>query len=647
MTASHPADQIAHAVAQLVKHDELHAVDRVLGEYLAGMPPAEWGTGYRIAAFRMLGKYGARLKMYGVRVAEIANPEREPFPVKVSQERIGIPARRVECSSNFFILHFPRDKQVYKAAVLLPNAQTRNGAVIVPPTLAAAEQVAEFARLHGFTIEPGFFARVAELEETAAEMARASRAGEANYDVQGLRMALRPYQQAGVQFGVEHAKGRVFLCDEMGLGKTAQALAIVKKMEAWPLLVICPASLKYNWQKEARNWLWEHAVVMPEYVGDEAPSVVIVNYDVLAKMMPYLKKRRWAAVILDESHYLKDGTTARAKNVRKLMRGVKVRIAITGTPVVNRISDLISQLSLIGRLNDLGGFWAFAERYCAAKKLRHGWDLSGRANAEELHERLRASCFVRRLKKHVLPELPPKIRATVPIALDNQEEYDRAHADIVEWLKEQAAAPGVEQIETWRENAELLKFEALKQIAVRGKMAQAKAWIANFLESGERLVVFAEHTEIVDELAAHFNCAKIYGATSARVRDEVVTLFQQGKLPVIVCNIKAAGVGLTLTAASNCAFIEQGWNPATMDQAEDRFHRFGQRRSVTCWYLMAARSGMGGKDTIDWTIHNIIQSKRGTINAAVDGEDDERSVKMGIGILREMAAAILQPALDL
>lgn len=238
----------------------------------------------------------------------------------------------------------------------------------------------------------------------------------------------------------------------MGLGKTPEALAIVQKMNAWPALVICPASLKYNWQKEAIAWVQGmEARVLPEAgvpieraVREGAPQLWIINYDVLEQNLKALKRVKWGAVVIDESHYLKSGRSKRTLAVLALMRkrSIRVRLLLTGTPAPNRIEEMIAQLKVLRRLDDLGGFWHFAERYCGAKKTKHGWDLSGRGSTEsvkELHERLRATCFVRRRKAEVLAELPPKQRVTVPILLDNAAEYIEAEADIVKWLGEQAA----------------------------------------------------------------------------------------------------------------------------------------------------------------------------------------------------------------
>ena len=701
-------DALTRAVAVLVEHEELHQVDSVLGRYLAALPA--WTPDQGRAAMRMVSKYVARLRGYGISAGDlqsvmggddglsgggngVAQTSVRPNGVWAQEA-----ARRVGVNCTAFTVRFPKDRDLIAAVQVLPASRwdPKAGVWRVPFNVAAAEQLFSFALTYGFALEPEVFAKVDEITGAAEEAAQASREEAAEYVVADVHKTLRPYQQAGVRYLVEVAKGRALLCDEMGLGKTVESLAAVRKLEAWPLLVICPASLKYNWQREAKDVLGVNAQVLPDAVLGSSTACVfrpvkkskafelvepneyntslvrgkmlIIHYDLLPVYLGFLKAVKWGAVIIDESHYIKEPNAVRTKAVRMIMRRVPVRFLLTGTPVVNQISDLLPQLSAIGKLDELGGFWHFAERYCEAKKKKvsgHGdnerfiWDMSGRANARELHERLRATCFLRRLKKNVLAELPPKVRATVPIVLDNFAEYRRAEGDVVQFLARRAAqdkeflagiahlpdakrfelieARHLSKVEQLADAEALVRFEALKQLAVKGKLAAAKDWIATFLESGEKLCVFAEHVDVVKGLAVHFKAPCIMGDTSPKARQVIVDRFQNdSECRLLVCNIKAGGVGLTLTAASNCAFLELPWTSMAVDQAEDRFHRFGQRRSVTCYYLM-------GKQTVDWQIYGIIRGKRELANAAVDGEGGEEVGQRNT--LRTLARDFLEPGM--
>ena len=321
------------------------------------------------------------------------------------------------------------------------------------------------------------------------------------------------------------------------------------------------------------------------------------------------------AVVLDESHYCKNAAAKRTQAVARLAASVPnegLVLALTGTPVMNRPPELISQLRIIGRLPDFGSGAQFGRRF-------KGIDAHMR-----LHWHLRSRCFVRRLKADVLPQLPAKTRTVVPVELDNEAEYRLAETDVIAWLRSRpldlkeldakiAAALRAER---------LVRLNALKLLAARGKLHAALAWIHDFCSSGERLVVFARHREVQRAVIERFpHALHILGEDSHAARDASVSAFQAADdsgNQLIVCSLEVAGQGLTLTQASNVAFLELDWTPAKHDQAEDRCHRIGQQDAVNAWYLLAA-------NTIDETMANLLERKRAIIGAVTDGreEDDE------------------------
>jgi SNF2 family DNA or RNA helicase len=289
-------------------------------------------------------------------------------------------------------------------------------------------------------------------------------------------------------------------------------------------------------------------------------------------------------------------------------------LALTGTPVMNRPAELISQLRILGRLGDFGSGAQFAKRF-------RGPDAHLR-----LHWHLRSRCFVRRLKADVLPQLPAKRRAIVPVELDNEPEYRLAERDLIAWLQSQPLDLGELQVRVAAAlRAErLVRLNALKLLAARGKLAAALAWMHDFCSSGERLVVFAHHREIQRAVLARFPAAlHILGEDSHAARDASLRAFQAPDGPgnqLIVCSIEVAGQGLTLTRSSNVVFLELDWTPAKHDQAEDRCHRIGQEDSVNASYILAA-------GTIDETISTLLERKRAVIGAVTDGrEEDEEGV---------------------
>jgi SWI/SNF-related matrix-associated actin-dependent regulator 1 of chromatin subfamily A len=223
--------------------------------------------------------------------------------------------------------------------------------------------------------------------------------------------------------------------------------------------------------------------------------------------------------------------------------------------------------------------------------------------------------MIRRLKKDVLQELPDKIYSFVPLELDNENEYLEAEKDFIAWIRKEKGDEAANRIKTAEA---LVKVEGLKQLSVKGKLKQSIEWIKDFLESGEKLVVFCTHRFVVDALMNEFKDAvKVDGGLSANQKQEAVDAFQDGDTKLFVGNIQAAGIGLTLTASSNVVFLELDWSPSKHDQASDRCHRIGQKDAVNIYYLLA-------KDTIEERIAKILDEKRILIDAVLDGKETEQ-----------------------
>jgi SNF2 family DNA or RNA helicase len=395
--------------------------------------------------------------------------------------------------------------------------------------------------------------------------------------------------------------------------------------------VVCPASLKLNWQRELEQWLPGRTTEVLEGTDASAsPSradVTVVNYDIVAARLDGLRELAPRALVLDESHYCKNAAAKRSQAVGRLAAAVPqdgLVLALTGTPVMNRPPELISQLRILGRLSDFGSGAQFSQRF-------RGPDAHLR-----LHWHLRARCFARRLKADVLPQLPAKTRGVVPVELDNEPEYRLAEQDVVAWLQSQPLDLRVldAKVAAAMRAERLVRLNALKLLAARGKLHAALAWIHDFCSSGERLVVFARHREIQRAVLDRFPTAlHILGDDAHAARDASVRAFQSGDSTdnqLIVCSMEVAGQGLTLTQSSNVAFLELDWTPAKHDQAEDRCHRIGQHDAVNAWYLLAA-------DTIDETIAGLLERKRAVIGAVTDGREqtDEGIVD---ALVRELRA---------
>ncbi len=510
------------------------------------------------------------------------------------------------------------------------HEHTRLPALRVDPF--CVPELDRFLAAHDIWVTPEALVPLQEVREQhahAAGLVRLSAAIESTLEVPGLGGELKPFQRAGVSYLL--AQRRAFLSDEQGLGKTIEALATLEADGAYPAVLVCPASLKLNWLREVERWLPHRSAQSLIGTGARAGPLVaadltIVNYDILAARLAQLRSLAPRALVLDESHYCKNAAAKRTQAVRQLAAAVPrdgLVLALTGTPVMNRPAELISQLRILGRLEDFGSGVQFGQRF-------RGTDAHLR-----LHWHLRARCFVRRLKADVLPQLPPKTRAVVPVELDNEAEYRLAERDVVAWLQSQpldlreldakvAAALRAER---------LVRLNALKLLAARGKLHAALAWIHDFLSSGERLVVFAHHREIQRALRERFPGAlHILGEDTHAARDTALRAFQESDgagNQLIVCSIEVAGQGITLTRSSNVAFLELDWTPAKHDQAEDRCHRIGQQDAVNATYLLAA-------GTIDETIATLLERKRAVIGAVTDGlpEDEEAVVDALVRELR-------------
>lgn len=482
---------------------------------------------------------------------------------------------------------------------------------------------------------PDVVRRLADEARFADELERLSASSEGHAVVDGLTGSLRPFQGAAVEYALRAR--RAFFADEPGLGKTIQALASLEASASFPAVVVCPASLRLNWLRECERWLPERTARIVDSNG-AAPraDVRILSYNALHEFVDGLVAKPPTALVLDESHFCKNGSARRTQAALEVARSLDADamvLLLTGTPVINTPNELGPQLELLGRAEAVSG-----NAGDPRTSLR-------RLGPQVLNRRLRRTCFVRRRKSDVLAQLPAKQRVVVPLTIDNRDEYSAVQDDVVRWVRSHAEADarfeaaladlpaderqqairarGREAEQRARRAEALVRVNKLALVAARGKLAGALEWIGGFVE-GEKLVVFTRHLEIGDRLRAEFpDAALATGRLGPQQRDAELARFQEDpSCRLVICSIDAAGVGVTLTAASNVAFVEMAWTSAAHDQAEDRLHRIGQRSSVTAWYLLAAK-------TIDERLAAAVERKRSLARGAIDGLADEGSESLG------------------
>lgn len=527
----------------------------------------------------------------------------------------------VRSRHNGFEIDFPYDRTMIEQVQEIPGAH-RTGAHTWAVPRNASVEVLSFVKHNGAVIERSAEMALHEAQQALANM-EASAARSATYDVPGLGRDLYSFQRAGVQYMVEVADGRGIIGDEPGLGKTAQALAVLQARGTFPAVIVAPAVAKINWEREARGWLPDVRLqrltgTTPYLIGDA--DLVILNYDILHHWLDAIRAdRTWAGVVFDESHRMMNPRAQRTiagLHLADTIPAGGTRLALTGTPILQHVAEVAPQLEAVGRMADFGGRIGFRRDY--------------RRAPIALNRQMRTVCYVRRRKVDVLEDLPPKTWANVFVDGDPRVmvEYRRAERDIVEYLRQRAATLALESGATTDEAREaavraglraesarhLVAITHLKQLAAKAKMPAARRWVADFLASDRKLVAFAWHTEIVNELATlHPKAVKVQGGQSEARRQAAMDAFQTDDGCVLVAaQIKAAGEAITLHASSDCLFLEQGWNPGTMDQAVDRTHRIGQVNPVTGWLMQIL-------GTIDVPLAGLIAAKRVLVDAATDG----------------------------
>lgn len=404
---------------------------------------------------------------------------------------------------------------------------------------------------------------------------------------------------------------KALLADEMGAGKTLSSILSSFSLPP-PRLIICPASLKLNWAKEIR---------MVDYVGpicvigdkdiDYNADWFIINYDILERDYNKLKNIHFTSITIDESHFIKSVSNSGKPNSKRAIFTMKLAskceyvFSLTGTPITNKPKDIFNILKISGHILSRN-FFNFAQRYCGAEHNGYGWSFEGSSNESDLHEKIKP-IMLRRLKKDML-DLPVKVRRFIPVEI-NMSSYNKA---VNEYLERKNILS--------TEGEHLAYLGTIKHILAKEKVKNTIEIADNILEGDESVVIFTNYNAVVDRLMNYFGdiATKITGSCNAKDRQQAVDDFQSGKKNVVIANIIAGGVGITLIKANNLIFNDFDWVPSNHFQAEDRIHRIGQTKNCTINYVYVEGA------EIDEYMAEMLERKSTYINKIIDGGEGDQ-----------------------
>ena len=434
-----------------------------------------------------------------------------------------------------------------------------------------------------------------------------------NYDKYSNRPPLE-HQKEAVQKLVENKK--FILADDMGLGKTTSTIIAALEANSKKVLIICPATLKINWKREIENYSDKSIYIAEGKNFSTDADFVIINYDIIKNFHDPKKKddseilkANFDLVIVDEAHYIKNGQAQRTKLINDLVKTVDRLWLLTGTPMTSRPMDYFNLLSLVD--SPVSKNWmAYAIRYCQGYQFNVGgrkvWNITGASNLDELRERT-AGTILRRLKENVL-DLPDKIITPVYLRLKSKN-YEEVMGEYYDWYDKNPD-------ESKSLTVQFSKLTKVRQILADEKISQTIEIAENIIEQDKKVIIFCNFTDSLNKIIEHFgkSAVKLDGSMSKPERQRSVDEFQDNpKVKVFVGNIKAAGVGITLTSAEAVIMNDLSFLPSDHAQAEDRAYRYGQKNNVLVYYPIF-------ENTIEGVIYDILNNKKQVI-ATVMGDN--------------------------
>jgi len=416
---------------------------------------------------------------------------------------------------------------------------------------------------------------------------------------------------------------KYILADDMGLGKTTSTIIASLETGAKKILIICPASLKINWQREYQLYSDKTSYVCEGKNYSEDAEIVIMNYDIIKNFHDskdpknsLMLKSNFDLVIIDEAHYIQNVQAQRTKLINDLVKNIERLWLLTGTPMTSRPINYFNLLSLVD--SPVAKNWmAYVIRYCAGYQFRVGprkvWNVTGASNLEELRDRTGAT-VLRRLKEDVL-DLPDKIITPVYLRLRSRN-YEELMGEYYNWYEKNPE-------ESKNLSIQFTKLTQVRQLIADEKTQHTIELAENIIEQGKKVIIFCNFTHSLEIIYNHFGKAavRLDGSMSKLQRQDAVDRFQEDeKVKVFVGNIKAAGVGITLTAAEAVIMNDLSFLPSDHSQSEDRAYRYGQKNNVLVYYPIF-------DNTIEGIIYDILNNKKRIIATVMgDGAQDETNI---------------------
>lgn len=443
-----------------------------------------------------------------------------------------------------------------------------------------------------------------------SELNEINKKKDSDINIIGINGDLRPFQKVAIEF-INKAGGNIILSATMGSGKTVTSLAYAKYNNIKKILVIAPSSVKYSWEKEIKKFTDYSCLVIDstsKFSQDWLKyNIIVVNYDILKKFLDVLCNMKFELGIADEAHYIKSITAQRFQFARKIFANIPQKLFLTGTPITNKIVDIWTSLHILDPLV-FTNYYSFIRKYCRVSVNRFGGiNIGDLKDADKLKYELSRYLF-RREKEDILSDLPPESDIYITTKL-NKEERNKYNA-IQEEIKNLKAASQVTDDDNLAKAFDMKALGLLGNLCVlvaNSKQDQVMEQIDNILASDEKIVVFSSYNEPLEKLKEIYGdtAVMLTAKTPEKQKGTVVTQFQEDpNVKIFLAGIRAAGVGITLTAANNAIYIEKNWSFADYIQSTARLSRLGQKADhVNIYHFIA-------EETIDEAIERTLKRKK-------------------------------------